>query len=430
MRIINSIRTVIIYKFLNRLKRPSRGIKTISTKNDLKLASKSVSTRPTTARQIFQRINIRRIILVVFVTVTASIFVLHVHIYNQFSTKELFPGENYPVVNYQSNTKDLNLLFIGYSELPNGEMSIGLTSLATIDFQTGRINIYTINTNIRTNITKDGITQIIPIRDFFNQFTLAEGKKLMLIDAIEVMLGLKVDNYIAFNIDTYYEDFTKIGFNLSELEGKYISTDLVKNNTMIEQDAVTSNQAIFIKLYFEQLTIFKLYHIFLNSFHLVDTLYTDLEKNEFLSNMYNIAILDKRILNLSSVGKLVTKDDASVIVNQTLLYENVRDLNQKIQVITEQAEIEIFNGSGKAGLAARKRRELEQLGINIVRFGNYPEFVQGNILYIPDGNVQRFTNTITEIERNLEGKLIINTDEYEGNYTGNMILVLGEEITN
>lgn len=431
MRIINTIRTAFIYKFLNRLKRPSRTIKSISNKTDIKVSQKSASPiQQNPIRQVLQAITRGRILLVAGVVVILLLIILHVHIYNLFATKELFPGEYYPESNYQSNTKDLNLLFVGYSQLPNDEISIGLVSLATIDFQTGKINIYVINTNIKATVTTETGRKTLPLRDFFTQFTLAQGKKLKLIDAVEIMLGLKVDKYVAFNIDKYNEQFRKIGLHFEELQGKYISTDLVKNNSMAEQDAVTSNQEIFIKSIFEQLSVFKFYQIFINSAQIVDTLQTDLDKDSFFSILYNIAMLDKKISTLSTKGKLVTKDDATVVINQSQLYESVRDLNQKLNVITEQAEVEVFNGSGQAGLASRKRRELEQLGINIVRFGNYPELIEGNIIYILGGDLQKYRNTIIEIEKNLDGKVTIDTEGYDENYTGNIILVLGKEISN
>lgn len=419
-RAADSIRTAIIYKFINKLKRAPTASRL--PRNAAKKSSNSTkknTPKPNFLLNLSKHVQFRRILLYVGIVMLVLLIGGHIHIYNSFNTKALFPGEHYPIQDHVSTTKDKSIVFIGYNVLPNDQFSIGLISVATIDFQTGQINIYTLNSNIKS-------FEGIPLRDYFSQFTFAEGKKYTLINSVELSLGIKIDNYIAFNLEGYESKFASLGFGFDVLKGKYISSDLVKNNSLQEQDAVTLNQETWVKSFLQQITIFQYYRVFLSSSNISNTFETDLDKNELLYTLYNIANLDKKFNTLSTTGSIATKEDSVLIINQSVMYEKVKAISQKISVITEQAEVEVFNGSGTTGLASRKRRELEQLGINIVRFGNYPDTIEGNIIYVPGANLQEYKFTLQEIERNLGGKVTIETEGYDLNYTGDIIVVLGK----
>src|SRR5690606_20351770 len=119
----------------------------------------------------------------------------------------------------------------------------------------------------------------IPLRDYFTTFSFAEGKKFRLMNAMEILLGLQIEHYIAFDVDTYAENFSKLGFSFDSLRGKYINTDLVKNNAISEQDAVTINQQEFIASFFQQLSLFQYYKLFLHSLHIQEAFQTSIESH-------------------------------------------------------------------------------------------------------------------------------------------------------
>ena len=128
------------------------------------------------------------------------------------------------------------------------------------------------------------------------------------------------------------------------------------------------------------------------------------------------------------LGILISSESGSFYrINQILLDDNLRKVFQDLRVISEQCELEVYNSSDISGFALKKTREFKNIGINVVKYGNFVEDLEeeNHVLYIDsDEDLERYRYTIESIRQSLRGKVTIKIGEYEYNKTGNVVMVL------
>jgi calcineurin-like phosphoesterase len=110
--------------------------------------------------------------------------------------------------------------------------------------------------------------------------------------------------------------------------------------------------------------------------------------------------------------------------NAILIDEQIAGFFSDVSVAAEQAELEIYNASDQIGLAYKFARQFQNIGINVVKYGNYFESADESIIYLEtEQDIDRYRNTIREIQNTI-GKATILIGAYQYNKSGDIIIVL------
>ncbi len=91
----------------------------------------------------------------------------------------------------------------------------------------------------------------------------------------------------------------------------------------------------------------------------------------------------------------------------------------------EQARVEVYNGSGVAGLASRYARRIQNFGIKVVRYDNSPTELEKTTIYI--SNTEKFENSFDNVENLVCGSCDVITGRPDFITTGDIIVILGKD---
>jgi len=343
-----------------------------------------------------------------------------------------------------NDSKEINTLFIGFDDTQNTYKFINMLAIVSLDYQTASVKIYNLNPNYLVDINNNSTT----IRTSFNFLTSSSPTKMNdLMRIAEDVSAIRIDRYIAVNYsnmnklvdltsmnlesDKSYklgDTFISEGENLKDIKlANFITYGNIPDDNTIER------QSMFLKELFENLRDnFTLYRYFLDAENFSKIINTDFSKDEFLRFIVNIAATDSTIqtsfasneLTLSDLTKLDLED--GIKYSHMLLDEDISGLFRNIPIIKEQAKLEIFNATEESGVAYTLKRKFENTGITVIKTGNYPDTLSENILYLPKNNPDNFVNTIRSIRSILRDNLKVVYGDYKFNYSGDMILVIGD----
>lgn len=227
-----------------------------------------------------------------------------------------------------------------------------------------------------------------------------ENKSGYVISKIENLIGISFDSYIWIKKDAsgffgeeYQEVFSKLNF-LSLLVNYRTMPSIVGN--------ISSN------LSFNDLIVY---------FQRIDGSLTadgskilDLSDETYLKNML--------LENGSNVSVVNTE-----VLDQKLA-ENSLILRSK-SLERELVKVEVYNGSGKPGLAREYARKITNAGCVVVRYDNSPEDSEKNIIYVPRRS--DFPESLKVVQQ-IIGKNEIMESRPQFMTTGDIIVILGKEL--
>ncbi len=265
----------------------------------------------------------------------------------------------------------------------------------------------------------------VSLRSFLNEVESDEGGTKMhkLNDAISTMLGVRIDRYIMVRteyINSYFQD-KKIN-----LDDNIFNTDLINNSEYINNQTQATYD--FFQNSFDLLNKFRL---FWSLPKVTENIYTDMSRSE-LVRFFGRFSSGKSIQIVSlglDYGNIYESPDKvlSIEPNYIIIDEKLLGFLSNIEILAEQCEIEIYNASTVRGLASALSRELQNQGINIVKFGNYFESEKETTLFLRDeSDFTKYTNTILAVQQSLRGDVKIEVGKYPYNQTGDLILVLAD----
>lgn len=338
---------------------------------------------------------------------------------------------------------EVNTLFIGLDNRKDDLKFISLAGLISYSYQTGEVKTYALNTNY---LVRKGNLKL-PLRSIYNFSTGSDLSKIQEITEIfEAFYAIRIDKYIVINISSL-EDFIKnlnISITLDQSylidnsylpEGDKLSPEnFVKflQESPSSKDELMNLQAIFFKDVVESLRsgIIGLYFKFINLDNVTTLFSSNFSRDEFLRLAINLSnssnfITPKFIsskLTLDSIENL--NIESGVQGSDILIDEELSKSFRNISVVKEQAKIEIFNATDISGVAYNLKRKLENIGMTVIKTGNYPEKVTENTLFVPNKNSTNFLNSIKAISATLRDDLKIVIGEYKFNYSGDLILVI------
>lgn len=357
----------------------------------------------------------------------------------------------YLTTNSEAKTKrtfdsSINIVYLGFENRLNSYKYIKYLNIVSVDSKNSIVKIYGVSPDFKLEMNGEDVT----IESLWNNIEVEdENSKIdTIVTELQKYLALRLDRYFAFDIEnlkTYINEnnineTAKDTFSIDGrlfTEGDVISGDLLYGylfDKTPERDVITLRQMDFQKTLLESikgpiksirhLTTFKFFNNTFNS---------NFSRNEyigFLSNLNASEIIFSESRYLSSRFGTKTADplDRTLSPDFNLMDENISAFYRDIDIMKEQAAVEVYNATDQPGLAGNRRRFFQNLGANVVKFGNYPvSDVQTTLLYVPSKNVDMYKNNIIMIQKILRGNVKITFEEYKYNYSGDLILVMGKD---
>lgn len=119
-----------------------------------------------------------------------------------------------------------------------------------------------------------------------------------------------------------------------------------------------------------------------------------------------------RMINVSEYDKALRRYHIDIID---------RDLER------ERVRVEVYNGSGIAGKAGIYARKVLNNGLDVVRFGNTPEALEGTQIYV--SSEEEFSNSLKVVGDVFFGRYERLEERPSFMTTGDIVILLGEDIS-
>ncbi len=358
---------------------------------------------------------------------------------------------NNSVISTQNNINgnQINIVYLGFED-KGDYMFLYNIVLQSLDTKTGRVKHLLIDPNFSYRI--EGFTNTFTFKTMFNNLQVTNEEKLQkLLSSLNSFLGLRIDRYVAFkysdmkafidkhNLQSKVIEDSFIGIKKSFSLGNTIKGPELNNYLFNEDDLVKADTKVFERfLTFLNNNIernsnyFNMYKLFWKSSELVKIFYTNLNREEifYISRIMVSADYPVESEFISTEGAL--KDPKSIdngyLSDQVLVDEKVSRFFRDVEILKEQAKIEIYNGSGLSGLAFYYRRLYENSGSKVVKYGNYNQEREKTTVFITKTDVKSLRNTVDMIKRSFDFEVEVTTEGYNENYSGDIIIILGKDI--
>jgi anionic cell wall polymer biosynthesis LytR-Cps2A-Psr (LCP) family protein len=384
-------------------------------------------------------------VLIILSVLLIFIVGFHIHRYLQI---EVAPYVDVEGIEHSpqiiSDARDINVVFIGFDDTKNNYRFINMLAIVNLDYQTGELKLYSYNPNYLVNLG----SAKFPLRSVFNLLTSKDEEKMIdLLAIIEKISAIRIDRYVAFNYSDLNTLIEKTGVTVIadknySIEGNSYAQDeaiggsrlydFIAKEAILTDDSL-KRQNMFLKELLESLRdTYKLYRYFLDGKEFSDILRTDFTKDQFIRFVANLASSNAFIKTGFASQQLTLEDltksnlEEGIPASDILLDEDISKVFSSIAIIKEQAQIEIFNATNVSGVAYNLKRKFENIGITVIKTGNYTEKVEENRLYIPSKTPDNFINTIKAVRAILRDDVRIIFGDYKYNYSGDMILVIGK----
>ena len=399
-----------IVKAINKIKRKSRGGKKYKSKKKEKRNIFTIIKTFVPKLPRILKIGILSIITFLFLGYNLAVYFSIITFPfdgKGFSESEFIDESSFHVAIYGFSEKDAYKYINYISLIIHGDRTkiIQVTPL----FSSEKYQNTTLRTFLNTISGDEEVTQIQKLND-----------------ALSNILGVRIDKYITFEENNLINFFDN-KFNIKN----YLNKEIF-NSEKIYEASFIKKQKEFTKNFFQNnFNIFNKILLFYSAPEFSSKIKTNMSRNQLLgffnefSSGKKLEIIDLGI----EYGRIYESSDKNLSFkpNIFLIDEKLLSLLSSIDLIAEQAELEIYNASNIQGLASSISRELQNLGINVVKFGNYFEKENGSVLHLEsESDFNKFRNTIISVKQSLRGNVRIAVGEFPYNRTGDLILVLGK----
>jgi hypothetical protein len=248
---------------------------------------------------------------------------------------------------------------------------------------------------------------------------------------ISEILGFKMDNYIWITTEAY-EVFWDVYGDLNEIKEKY------KEGYIKDKDETLAD------------SFFKL-HTISSKYSVLKTLLNSRRVSTLDGNMYSnmsfLSVLGRVDRFESVVARSLTNsiDMGSAKYSEGELSErggqirsiNIAEYDKAFRQYMfkmlpreqerERVRVEVYNASGRAGRASIYARKILNNGCDVVRFGNAPDNIEKTQVYVSD--MDEFENSFNVVSEILLGKFEIVEERPSFMTTGDIVILLGEDIS-
>ncbi len=264
----------------------------------------------------------------------------------------------------------------------------------------------------------------------------------MLATAVEDLLGLRVDRYVMVestelaNILNTLDVKYKVEADLADLGSDDFSEGaILSDNELLSYISGGSlgvadraeRQASFVEDIYKNYANWVTYlRWFMSSDQIVNKISTNLTRTELLNMLLGISGGNLRVITVDMTEGTKVEDgiDFYIKADRMAINKKIQAEFTRLELRREQARIEIYNATLTGGLASRHQRLIENVGGIVIRAGNAPKQEQDTKLYVASRD--KYPETIRAIREVLRNELILIDEEYPGNHTGEIVLVLGE----
>ncbi|MBD3280890.1 hypothetical protein GF389_05205 [Candidatus Dojkabacteria bacterium] len=344
--------------------------------------------------------------------------------------------------------QNLNLLIVGLDEKEGGYKFIDAIVLVRISPGDDEVGILGVDPDIR--FVHEG--ESISLQKSYNVGD-EEGMEL-LEEGINKSLALKVDKYIVIDEESFVElsklfssvdlsfdedktenDFEEYPSGFTALEGRhsYHSRELLAALAVDEFgiDKRLSSQVITVESFADDLAGLPFLYRFFRDPSLINKVETNLSKSEAL-DLFMFLRKGSRLTMRSSYtaqNSLILADAEKV--EKEVLWERVSQDIQAVfldeRILQEQVRLEVLNGTEVPGLAGRYKRNFENSGLRVVREGNSIRPASDTRLYLGEFADKEYT--IEFIKSMFDDKIEVKEETYKYKHIGDMVLVLGEDLS-
>lgn len=348
------------------------------------------------------------IIPISVVTVISIIFFAHIFQYNRI---QVIPFDGADIQSRKRISGSMHTAIYGIKKI-DGYIYVDYIALAKQDSRIRLINITPLfsasgeSKTLRTSLNFEPVEGTTKIES--------------LNDSVSDILGIRIDRYVVIDIQKVGNVF---GGGANEIMSEMTDSDIVQESAYIVNQREGSEE-----LFGSKFSWISKYIMFWKLNKLESVIYTDMSRGEFF-NFVNSFDNRKNVITLGiniehGVIDRTSEQSLSIRPNVILIDEQLSGFFSDFDISAEQTELEIYNASEQRGLAYKYSRQFQNLGINVVKYGNYFETVENTVIYLQsEGDLDRYKNTIQEI-RNAVGDVTIEVGTYQYNQSGDIIVVL------
>lgn len=171
----------------------------------------------------------------------------------------------------------------------------------------------------------------------------------------------------------------------------------------------------------------------------ISSLHTNLDYKQLMQLKNRISTIDfvgGNVFDLSGdnyVTQSTLPSDQSVVVSKLVVGSIDNILAENIEIVSskslqkELVKVEVYNGSGMPKYAVKYSRYINNMGCNVVRYGNADKEYDQTTIYIVDP--VRFENSLTVVNAILGKDVVIINERPSFLTTGDIIIVLGKNVS-
>lgn len=259
--------------------------------------------------------------------------------------------------------------------------------------------------------------------------------------AVESMIAVKLDRYIVIEQQNLDEVYSLLGFTPTVHEdvegfakGAYLSPESLQNYLFADfydtDTKPTRHMRTSLGLFTNLPNLIPTIQYIFNLPQVTNFVKTDMSTNEWLLMLNGFRAQSNWQTTVLKINDTLAVDNGVEKLYQPQVINvdrQVQDNFALLEVIKEQARIEVYNGTNKSGLARKYQRFIENQGGKVIKTGNNPEVASSSVLYVSD-RLARFPRTIELIRDVLRGEVIIAESEYPFASASDLVLVLGGEL--
>lgn len=373
--------------------------------------------------------------------ITLAIFIVIFLVYNYdlyINIKlEKFPGDSTATNKILNPGKFSTFIYHVDTKQDAGITYKYVNSVALISIHENKIDYLQINPYFQITTESNIVAYLNQSRKDNGEFDIQS-----LNSVLENTFGLSTSRYLVLDtnkfadllvdldFDYFFEDDYGQGYQSDfRIEEKDQFLKYFFDTQQLPQNKITENQQRFLlNFYGKKFGILNKYKLMTNFEDLEGLLYSNMSRSEFLTLINSLGGNKSVLSDNLSVDEGIINDKNLLTPNLVVVDEKVQETLRDVGVLAEQAEIEIYNASGRGGLALNRTRQFQNIGINVVKYGNYPVFQEENLLHIvEEGSIDRFNRTIDAIRTVIgDSDLEIIVGEYNENRSGDLILILGQ----
>lgn len=342
------------------------------------------------------------------------------------------------------NNKTQNILFVNFKEGSDSNKFAEYISILSFDKTNNNLKILAVEPSLSIYYKNKAYT----LKTLYNNINEnIETKTSIFKNSIAGLLGVRIDGYF-FTENEAYSNFIKtknLGLTLNEnykVDNKFYKIgefiqgeDLLKYLHIIESEEIIESSLYRNNLFVTNMLQSNRNILFtISSFFQADlftnTFKTNLDKDSAL-RFYNDIFFQSNLpiqsqyIQIKDGYFIDTFAGKGLYVNQIDIDNKVQEVFRDLDIVREQAKIEVLNASKVSGLATINKKIIQNSGGNVVNSGNYSTIEENTTLYLIDSNIKDYANTISLIQ-SLYPNVVIKDSGYKYNKLGNIILIIGE----